>query len=173
MTILCKPLVLAVQLVVVMLLLNIGSVFADHAHDLQKLFYTPQQRQKIDDVRYQYDSNKAKNSVNSSTVSQTNQKNTMNTVDTNETMLIEGYIKRNDGKNVIWYNNTNTLKDKQINQNIRIRPKSISRNGINIISSNKRIKLKPGQVLEITTGKVNEQYKLEDASATVKIEKQK
>lgn len=146
------------------------SVAADGS-SLKKLFYSKAERKEIDNSRFK--STKYLNSdyTNRNEPGNGSLKTAGEAKKKQETLVIEGYVKREDGKNVIWFNDTNTLNGEPSNENIKLRPRNIGKTGIRITSSSKKVVLKPGQVLQITSGKIQEQYELQDSSARVKIEK--
>jgi len=133
---------------------------------LKKLFYTQSQREKIDAFRYKPEKNtSSKASKKNSEKAAASEKNT-------SVIKIDGYVKRADGKNVIWYNNKNTLNSSRLNSTTKFQSGVIVNKGIHIISSRKKMRIEPGQVLNIDSGKIQDQYKLLDTKAKIKVENQ-
>ncbi len=109
------------------LLLVTTEVYADYdVRQLKKLFTTVQQRKHIDDMRH-------------GKVMQLHKEKKTDRV------IVSGYVKRSDGKNVVWVNGKNTLTGNSIH-GIKVDPESINDLGQVILSiDGKQLKLKPGQ----------------------------
>lgn len=144
---------------------------AEDLKSLKKLFYTSSERKKIDFNRFKTIKKTNGEYRHKDDPGNGSLKNGSKSKEVLETVSIQGFIKREDGKNVVWYNNTNTLSS-NVDSAIKLKPASIVNNRISIVSNRKKIRMKPGQVLQLTTGKIQEQYKLRDSSAKMKIEKQ-
>jgi len=139
------------------------SAEENSADQLQTLFYTAKQRARIDHARKHTGTQKSKLDKNQ------HFDNSKKKQKAKKSIVIEGYLKRSDGKNVVWYNHTNTLVDKN-NKNLKIKSRSIKLEGVGVISKNKLHRLKPGQQLDVNTGKVKENFQLEDGSASLTVE---
>lgn len=168
-----RSVILKIGLILLLVLVSkVETIGAADDVTLKTLFYSSKERREIDLVRFRTGRHSKKMNKNSSDPGDGGLGRGGETEESVETIVIEGFVKREDGKNVIWYNNTSTLDDNKVNTNLKFKPRSIVNNRINIISNNKRIKLKPGQVLQVLSGKIQDQYKLRDSAAKLKIEKQ-
>jgi len=75
-----------------------------------------------------------------------------------EKITVRGYMKRSDGRDVVWVNDGSTLKGNRVD-NIRVNPGSIGRNkGVVVSSDGSYRRLKPGETWDRQTGKVVDAY---------------
>jgi len=141
--------------------------------ELKRLFYSQLERQNIDKARDKSTSTSAK--TEKQTIELKSKESVVETASKNakkETIVIDGYIQRGDGKNVVWFNNTSTLNEDNVDKNLSIKSQIINDKGIDIVSKKRRLHLKPGQVLDISTGEVSESYRLKDSAAKMEVENQ-
>lgn len=70
---------------------------------------------------------------------------------------VSGYMKRSDGKNVVWVNGENTLEESKID-NVKVYPQNINENNkkVPVKVDNQKIYLKPGESWSKSTGKVSD-----------------
>lgn len=144
---------------------------------LKRLFYSESERYRIDKARNSVpiksvETGKKTRYSNSKNTAKLDTKPGKSRVPIQDTVVIDGYIQREDGKNVVWFNNTNTLDLNSRSMKFKVESKGIDGQGIDVISKNKKRQLKPGQVLEISSGKVSESFNIKDAEAKVEIEEQ-
>ena len=105
------------------------------AADLQKLFTDKKQRARIDAKR-------SGGYTGSDVQQQTNK------------IKVSGYVKRSDGKSVVWINNKNTLDSLRIDD-VKVHQSSIGKNKkVTISVDNKTTRLRPGETWYKETGKI-------------------
>ena len=110
-----------------------GSVEFDEGA-LQKLFTDKSQREKIDALR--------------------SGKTTGNEVKKSEKVTVTGYVKRSNGKNVVWVNNKNTLERSKVDD-VTVYRSSIGQDKkVTITVDGKTARLKPGEVWYKDSGKI-------------------
>lgn len=103
------------------------------ANELNNLFTDKKQRANIDAAR----------SGQTSVESQRSTKVTVN-----------GYMKRSDGKDVVWVNNRSTLESSQIGD-IKVQQSNIGKNKrVGVTLDGKHVHLKPGETWHKETGKI-------------------
>ena len=109
------------------------------ASDLGKLFTDKSQRLQIDAAR--------------------SGKNTGTVPEQADKVNMSGYLKRSDGKNVVWVNGENTLDSSEIGS-VKVYPKAIDENDkkVPVNVDGNRLYLKPGETWSKSTGKVKENY---------------
>ena len=119
----------------VVFLFNCSSLYADYdVTGLQKLFTDKNQREQIDASR-KGELQKSENKKSSQ-------------------VTLSGYVKRSEGKSVVWVNNKNTLNQKTVDD-IRVHEADIGKNNdVGLTVDGKYIKLKPGETWYKDTGKV-------------------
>jgi len=156
---------------------SISPVLAEKTQNnvLQRLFFSESERTSIDKVRSQkrvIKTDVITDQKKPVKISKVKNGDKTKRKSANKTVVIDGYIQREDGKNVVWFNNTSTLSKSDKIKHLKIKSRSIITEGVGIVSRKKNLRLKPGQVLDINTGTVKERYKIVDSSATVKVENQ-
>lgn len=103
-----------------------APVNAYQESDLGNLFFTVQERKRIDDQR----SGKVVEKVRPQVVHR---------------VSVKGFVKRSDGKNVVWTNNGSTLSKKPIH-NVTVHERSINKkNQVGLTIDGKWVRLKPGE----------------------------
>lgn len=105
--------------------------------DLGKLFTDKTQRSQIDAVR--------------------SGKSSKDEAEQVDKVKVSGYMKRSDGKNVVWVNGENTLEESKID-NVKVYPQNINENNkkVPVKVDNQKIYLKPGESWSKSTGKVSD-----------------
>ena len=117
----------------------ISTSQAEYAEsELKDLFTTKKQRIKIDAKRFG-------KPVVASVKPQVKKKIR------NKKVKVSGYMKRSDGKSVVWVNGKSTLKNSRVG-NINIQKTGIRDNKVTVSVNGKTIKLKPGQTWIETKG---------------------
>ena len=111
------------------------------ADNIDRLFTSPQQRQKLDTMRTAPSSGSQE------------QKPDVTNVELNGIMI------RDDGNNVIWINNNSSLKSNKVD-GVKVNPKAIDKDSyeVPVKADDHRIKMKPGQSWSETTGTVKDSY---------------
>jgi hypothetical protein len=74
-------------------------------------------------------------------------------------LKLKGFIKNNQGKNIVWFDNNSAIEELNI-PGLRVDISNINENGlpIHIINGDKQLKIKPGQRLDTTNGQIVEIY---------------
>ena len=132
-------------IVTIFLLVLSCNVFAEKP--LLRLFYSPNERAKIDSERR---APVKKENGNVSTKPKT------------EIITVKGYLKRKGKSDVVWLNDKNTLKSNKLLPDVRV--VSVGSKGkINLqIKNSGRVKVKPGKVLSIDPKIVIEAYEIKN-----------
>ena len=112
-----------------------GTVYADYDEaDLKKLFTDKSQRIRIDAAR--------SGNYTGSEPEKTSEIN------------LSGYVKRGDGRSVVWVNNKSTLDNSKMGD-VKVHQSSIGKNKkVTISVDGKTARLKPGETWIKETGKV-------------------
>ena len=110
------------------------------ADNIDRLFTSPQQRQKLDTMR----------SAPSNTIEE---KPAVTNVELNGVMI------REDGNNVIWVNDKSSLKSNKVD-GVRVNPNAVNKESykVPVKTDEHRIMMKPGQSWSETTGTVKDNY---------------
>jgi len=111
-----------------------------------RLFFSPKERAELDQLRLQFEQTKyTQNKENATPIP-----NFLN---------LKGFIKTNQGRNVVWLDNNNAIEELNI-PGLRVDISNVNENGlpIHIINGDKQLKLKPGQRLDTTNGQIMERY---------------
>ncbi len=117
----------------------ISAPYAEYDEsELKDLFTTKKQRIKIDAKRFG-------KPVVASVKPQVKKKIK------NKKINVSGYMKRSDGKSVVWVNGKSTLKNSRVG-NVSIQKTGIRNNKVTVSVDGKTIKLKPGQTWIETKG---------------------
>jgi len=104
------------------------------AANLDKLFTDKSQRAQIDAAR--------SGNYTGSDIQQTSKVN------------VNGYMKRSDGKSVVWINNKNTLEGSKVG-NIKVHQRSVGKNKkVSINVDGKSASLRPGETWHKETGAI-------------------
>lgn len=123
--------------------LNCNTVQADTA--LGRLFFTPSQRDALDKARQQ--------NLNMETANNT----------TEDSITLNGVVKRSDGRHTVWINS------KAFEEGIKINRDSKSGNyNVQLPYSEQNVRLKVGQRLDSVSGKIEEAYHEKAASNPAK-----
>lgn len=112
----------------------ISTSYAEYDEsELKDLFTTKKQRIKIDAKRFG-------KPVVASVKPQVKKKIK------NKKVKVSGYMKRSDGKSVVWVNNRNTMESSKVGD-VRVHQSSVGQNKkVTITVGDKTTKLKPGEV---------------------------
>lgn len=72
---------------------------------------------------------------------------------------VNGYMKRSDGKNVVWVNGKNTLDESKFG-NVKVYPKKINdkNNKVPVSVDDRKVYIKPGESWSKSTGNVEDNY---------------
>lgn len=144
------------------ILLVCGS--AVDAQSLGRLFTTPQQRQSLDEIRYDARTARPEPVPDPEPVAATPSPQPQEPIVSK--LVINGVVKRSGGRSTVWVNGE------------QVRPGGVSRDGIAVNPSRRRargvqirlpsgtetIELKPGQKIDVATGAVVEAYEASPAS---------
>jgi len=114
-----------------------------------RLFTTDKERQQID----RYRSRKLTPSEQTSATNQSEKPTVPPTI------IMQGFVKRSDGKNVVWVNDENTLNNRLKQKGIRVNTQKIHDNQVNLSVAGKRVTLKPGQTLHKNRSGIIKIYK--------------
>lgn len=137
-----------------LVLMNVFVVFPVPADELTtpifgRLFTTDKERQRIDRYRSSAFTQSAQTSdIESSKKSPAPSK-----------IVLQGFVKRSNGKNVVWVNDENTLNNRLKQQGIRVNTQTIHDNRVNLLVAGKRVTLKPGQTLQESRAGIIKIYK--------------
>jgi hypothetical protein len=117
-----------------------GTSYADYgAENLDTLFTDKSQRARIDAAR-------SGNNTGTDLPQQTSK------------VSVSGYMKRSDGKNVVWVNGENTLEGSKIGY-IKVQQSNIGKNKkVGITVDGTHVHLKPGETWSKETGKAVDNY---------------
>lgn len=130
--------------------------WSSHADDLSRLFTDSKQRQQLNFMRErgQLSAPLAEGlSVNQSANQSSGQSRSL--------IEIKGFVQRENGNNVVWVNDTNTLKLPHSSiSGVKIDARKIVNNTVTVTLSGKKLQLKPGQLLDSQHGLVIEKYKI-------------
>ncbi len=141
-------------ILVFLVLANIFSVFSVQADELVlpgfgRLFTTEKERQRIDQYRL-------RGLTRSGGISDMNQSERLIVP---STVMMQGFVKRSNGKNVVWVNNENTLNHRLKQKGIRVNTRNIHGNQVDLSVAGKRVTLKPGQTLQKESAGIIKIYK--------------
>lgn len=127
--------ILATGCTILALIFVSHPVHADYdAAKLHKLFTDRQQRAQIDAAR--------SGSLPSDTTEVTDQ------------VRVSGYVKRSDGKDVVWLNNQSTLESNR-KGDIRVRQSDIGKDKrVTVTVDGRTVRLKPGETWHKDSGKI-------------------
>ncbi|TCV80074.1 hypothetical protein [Sulfurirhabdus autotrophica] len=129
--------------VILLIALTCNTVQADTA--MGRLFFTPSQRDALDKARQQ--------NLNMETANNT----------TEDSITLNGVVKRSDGRHTVWINN------KAFEEGIKVNRDSKSGNyNVQLPYSEQNVRLKVGQRLDSVSGKIEEAYHEKPASNPVK-----
>lgn len=78
-------------------------------------------------------------------------------------LKVNGYIVRQDGKNVVWINKQSTLKGDSALTDVRVDGKGISQQRVPVHLPEGKVNLKPGQVYARGVGTITESYLIKEA----------
>lgn len=114
------------SILLLILLISSTFAFADYdAAELQNLFTDKAQRARIDAMRA--------GKVHGSGVQKTDR------------VKLSGYVKRSDGRNVVWLNDKNTLQNNRMG-NVRVQQKTVGKDkNVTVIIDGRAVRLKPGE----------------------------
>ncbi|NOY72503.1 MAG: hypothetical protein GXP14_09035 [Gammaproteobacteria bacterium] len=139
---------------VFLVLVNIFTVFSVQADALAlpefgRIFTTEKERQRIDQSRL-------RSLIQSGEVSDmaSPEKPTVLPI-----VMMQGFVKRSNGKNVVWVNNENTLNNRLKQKGIRVNTHNIRDNQVDLSVAGKRVRLKPGQTLQKESAGIIKIYK--------------
>lgn len=122
------------------LMLIVGTV---SANEFGRLFTSPEQREQLDELRYQQDVEPIKLNV------EIDEKSTRDDTERspNMSVRVNGLIVREDGKNAAWINNASTFEGDLGMESILVREGDITSEEVQIRlpGNNKIIKLKVGE----------------------------
>lgn len=110
-----------------------------------RLFFSSKERAELDRLRLQFEQTKYF-------------PNKENNIPTPNHLSLKGFIKRNQGKNVVWLGNE-IIEELNI-PGLRIDISNVNEQGlpVHIINGDQQIKIKPGQRLDTTNGQIVELY---------------
>lgn len=110
------------------------------ADNIDRLFTSPQQRQKLDTMR-------------------TAPSNTSEEKPAVTNVELNGVMIREDGNNVIWVNDKSSLKSNKVD-GVRVNPKAVNKETykVPVKADEHRMMMKPGQSWSETTGTVKDNY---------------
>ena len=75
---------------------------------------------------------------------------------------LRGFVKRTNGNNIVWINDDNTSGKKLSEYGLKVNTRSIRSDKVYVSLAGKKFRLKPGQSIESSTGKVIENYLIKD-----------
>lgn len=121
-----------------------------HADTFGRFFTTPEQRAVLDEMRRHPHHKRVKN------------KPAEDAVVARKGPGINGVVVREDGKNTVWVNGKSNYKINIPEAGVEIASQNIKSDSVTITSSslNKRVTLKPGQIVDPVTGKISDSYKV-------------
>ena len=137
-----------------LILLVAGFIQNINAEELGRLFLTPEQRNKIDKIRYA----KPKKEIPVKIVLEENVEQEPEPIPDIGGITVNGLVYREGGKSTAWINNTNTFEGNLGNQYIEVDSGNIKPDNIKLkINKNETdITLKVGETYETTTDKVTD-----------------
>jgi hypothetical protein len=123
---------------------------------LGRLFYTPDERKQLDDVRERYDPSRQEVIVKAGPAVQA-----ARPPPPMPDLSVEGLVIRSDGKNATWINGTNLLSGESTDQGIRVEADGTG-GAVRFVLPNGTDTgpIKPGQRLDPNLGKIHERYSL-------------
>lgn len=127
-------------------LLYCSFSFAEELKLTGRLFFSSKERAELDRLRLQSEQTKyTQNKENATPIP--------------NYLKLKGFIKNNQGKNVIWLDNNNAIEELNI-PGLRVDISNVNESGlpIHIINGDKQLKIKPGQRLDTTNGQIVELY---------------
>jgi hypothetical protein len=127
-------------------LLYYSSSFAEELKLNGRLFFSSKERAELDRLRLQSEQTKY-------------MQNKENAMPIPNFLKLKGFIKNNQGKNIVWFDNNSAIEELNI-PGLRVDISNINENGlpIHIINGDKQLKIKPGQRLDTTNGQIVEIY---------------
>ncbi len=128
----------------------------ENKQSLERLFTTIKERKALDKARQNYINNTPQ--INGSALDDNNGNAT--TIKKERKVVLNGFIKRSDGKSVVWINDSNTMDEELDKQGIKVNTKKIKRDLIQFSIPGRKVTMKPGQAVDMANGKVIEVYNL-------------
>jgi|WetSurMetagenome_2_1015567.scaffolds.fasta_scaffold43192_3 hypothetical protein len=122
-----------------------------------RLFFSPKERAELDRLRLQSEQTKYT-------------QNKENTIPIPNYLKLKGFIKNNQGKNIIWLDN-NLVEELSI-PGLRVDISNVSESGlpVHIVNGDKQLQIKPGQRLDTTNGQIMEFYREQNIQNTLSIQ---
>jgi len=120
--------------------------FAEELKLNGRLFFSSKERAELDRLRLQSEQIKY-------------MQNKENAIPIPNFLNLKGFVKNNQGKNVVWFDNNDAIEELNI-PGLRVDISNVNENGlsIHIINGDKQLKIKPGQRLDTTSGQIVELY---------------
>jgi len=120
--------------------------FAEELKLNGRLFFSSKERAELDRLRLQSEQIKY-------------MQNKENAIPIPNFLNLKGFVKNNQGKNVVWFDNNDAIEELNI-PGLRVDISNVNENGlsIHIINGDKQLKIKPGQRLDTTNGQIVELY---------------
>jgi hypothetical protein len=138
--------------IIVMFICSVAAVLVNtaHADSFGRFFTTPEQRAVLDKMRHHPHHKRA------------GKKPTKSVAVAKKGLEINGVVVRGDGKNTVWVNGKSNFKTNFPEAGVEIVSRNIKSDSVTITLSNlnKRVALKPGQILDPVTGKISDSYKI-------------
>ena len=129
---------------------------SDGVTNLKRLFTSIDERVVLDKMRKQRNAGKSRLSAASSAGSKISE--------TESTIVINGFIKRSDGEDVVWINDFNSMNQDLKKKGISVQTGKLKNNHIQLSVPGKKMIMKPGQAFDISQGKLLEVYNLPGAT---------
>jgi len=120
--------------------------FAEELKLNGRLFFSSKERAELDRLRLQSEQIKY-------------MQNKENAIPIPNFLNLKGFVKNNQGKNIVWFDNNDAIEELNI-PGLRVDISNVNENGlsIHIINGDKQLKIKPGQRLDTTSGQIVELY---------------
>ncbi len=120
--------------------------FAEELKLNGRLFFSSKERAELDRLRLQSEQIKY-------------MQNKENAIPIPNFLNLKGFVKNNQGKNIVWFDNNDAIEELNI-PGLRVDISNVNENGlsIHIINGDKQLKIKPGQRLDTTNGQIVELY---------------
>jgi len=131
------------RVLLLLLVVHAGIAAGD---DIGRLFFTPAQRATLDNARKQNVHTEVGND------------NPDQAVPLPQNLIVNGVVRRSDGKNTVWVNGR-PVTDRQSN-GVNVIPDKNNRVRVTVPDSGRSVDLKAGQTLELNSGTVQEGYAL-------------
>ena len=132
----------------------IGGMQAARSDDFGRLFTTPKERERLDEIR----NAAASTTVNIKDTELNVNEATEKVEPKHEDIKVKGVVYRSDGKNTAWLNDTNSNEGDVASQYLKVDEHNINPDGVKLVlpGNKKAVHLKVGEAYDSATDKTSD-----------------